>query len=247
MTEGDKGMLRRIFVACDTSPHSTPALLAATRLATELHAELDALFIEDVSLLRLAGLPFATEVDLHSGASRQLDTQVMERTMHYRAERVRQTLIRAAEHSPLQWSFRVSRGNFVKTLISEAKHADLLLIGRESITPNTLTIRKRLRVVVVIDEGTDSVERLVTVARRLCGDQDDQVAIFSTVGTQEATAVTRPGRLTQQIAPSVTQLVAALRSCQPQFVLLDKGSSFVRAKVFDFLLKQLPCPLVLVR
>ena len=97
MTEGDKDMLRRIFVACDTSPHSAPALLAATRLATELHAELDALFIEDVSLLRLAGLPFATEVDLHSGASRQLDTQVMERTMHYRAERVRQTLIRAAE------------------------------------------------------------------------------------------------------------------------------------------------------
>ena len=247
MTKYETDMLRRIFVACDTSPLGAPVLMAAARLATELHAELEALFIEDVSLLRLAGLPFATEIDLHSGISRQLDAQVMEKTMRSRAADVRQTLIQAAEHTSLQWSFRVSRGNFVETLMTESEQADLLLIGRESVTQSLTSAGSRVDSIVVIDEGTESVERLAAVAQRLGEGQAARVVVFSTESADEASVATRQNRFPQPIALNVANLIATIRPCHPRFVLLDRSSYFVHEPVFDALLQQLPCPLVLVR
>ena len=67
MNDTHEAASRRILVAIDTSPHGSAALEAAARLATELRAELEGLFIEDINLLRLAGLPFAREIQLGDG------------------------------------------------------------------------------------------------------------------------------------------------------------------------------------
>ena len=52
-----KPQMRRILVAVDASPHSLAALDAALRLAADLEAEIIGLFVEDINLLRLAGMP----------------------------------------------------------------------------------------------------------------------------------------------------------------------------------------------
>src|SRR5512143_1804987 len=51
----------RIWVALDESPRSAAALTAAADLAAGLDAELAGLFVEDISLQHLIGLPFARE------------------------------------------------------------------------------------------------------------------------------------------------------------------------------------------
>ena len=60
----------RILVALDASPYSHAAIEVATILAADLRAELQALFIEDIDLLRLAALPFTREVDETSASMR---------------------------------------------------------------------------------------------------------------------------------------------------------------------------------
>src|SRR3989304_3336351 len=50
---------KRIVVALDTGSLSRAAIETAARLAIGLRAELEALFVEDVNLRRLAALPFA--------------------------------------------------------------------------------------------------------------------------------------------------------------------------------------------
>ncbi|MGD9028912.1 MAG: universal stress protein, partial [Anaerolineae bacterium] len=65
MREQDEELtIRRILIALDASSHSIAALRAAARLASSLEAELHGLFVEDINLLRAAGLPMARELQL---------------------------------------------------------------------------------------------------------------------------------------------------------------------------------------
>jgi nucleotide-binding universal stress UspA family protein len=124
--------IRRILVALDASPHSQAALEAASELADVLKAELVGIFVEDVNLLRLAGLPFAREVGYPSGIDRPLDSPSMERELRIQAAQVRQTLAGVAERRQIRWSFRVVRGHVASELLTAAQEADLLALGRAS-------------------------------------------------------------------------------------------------------------------
>jgi nucleotide-binding universal stress UspA family protein len=124
--------IRRILVALDASLHSLAALDAASELAGALKAELVGIFVEDVDLLHLAGLPFAREVQYLSGADRPLDSPGMERELRIQAEQARQTLAGVAERRQIQWSFRVVRGQVATELLIAAQEADLLALGRAS-------------------------------------------------------------------------------------------------------------------
>jgi nucleotide-binding universal stress UspA family protein len=124
--------IRRILVALDASRHSLAALQAASDLAGALKAELVGIFVEDINLLHLAGLPFAREVRFLSGAVRPLDSPSMERELRVQAEQLRQTLAGIAGRRQLQWSFRVVRGQVATELLTAAQEADLLALGRAS-------------------------------------------------------------------------------------------------------------------
>jgi nucleotide-binding universal stress UspA family protein len=124
--------IRRILVALDASLHSQAALEAASELAQALKAELIGIFVEDVNLLHLAGLPFAREVEYPSGIARPLDSPSMERGLRIQAEQARQTLAGIAARRQLQWSFRVVRGQVAAELLTAAQEADLLALGRAS-------------------------------------------------------------------------------------------------------------------
>ncbi len=124
--------IRRILVALDASLHSLAALEAASELADALKAELVGIFVEDVNLLRLAGLPFAREVGYLAGVDRPLDSLIMERALRIQAEEARRTLAGVARRRQIRWSFRVVRGQVATELLSAAQDADLLALGRAS-------------------------------------------------------------------------------------------------------------------
>ena len=55
---------RRILVALDGSAHVLAALQAASEMAARMKSELVGLFVEDINLVRLAGLPFPRELGI---------------------------------------------------------------------------------------------------------------------------------------------------------------------------------------
>jgi nucleotide-binding universal stress UspA family protein len=124
--------IRRILVALDASLHSLAALEAASELADALRAELVGIFVEDINLLHLAGLPFAREVRYLSVTDRPLDSLSMERQLRIQAEQVKQALAVVAGRRQLRWSFRVVRGQVAAELLTAAQEADLLALGRAS-------------------------------------------------------------------------------------------------------------------
>jgi len=123
-------VVRRILVPLDASMHSLAALAAAADLAAVMEAELQGLFVEDINLVRLAGLPFACEVR-HTASLEALDSPKMERALKAQAEQARQALAAAAGHARVRWSFRVVRGHVAQEVLAAASQADLVTLGKQ--------------------------------------------------------------------------------------------------------------------
>lgn len=187
--------IRRIVIALDASAPSLAALEAAATLAARVDAELLGVFIEDVNLVRLAGLPFAAEVGVLSARARSLAPEEMERLLALQRRRAEQALARVAQRLRLRWSFRVVRGQIVSELLAAAIEADLMALGAtgtqmrrrawlgstaqailaQTVRPVLITLRGaslRLPIAVVCSDSTGSMQALALaayVAERLDG------------------------------------------------------------------------------
>ena len=125
----------RILVALDASPHSLNALRAAAELAAVTESELQGLYVEDLNLLRMCGLPFVREIGSYSAAARLPDSRAIEREFQSQAEKIRHTLAQTAVSSNLRWSFRVTRGMVSTELLAAAESAGLVTLGRVGRSP----------------------------------------------------------------------------------------------------------------
>ena len=120
--------IRRILLALDTASHNLAAFEAATALAARLGAEVHALFVEDINLLRLAALPFARETRLTSATTRRLQSQDMEQALHAEATRAQATLATVATRLNVRWSFQVTRGQMAAQVSEAAVETDLIAL-----------------------------------------------------------------------------------------------------------------------
>jgi K+-sensing histidine kinase KdpD len=93
-----KSGIERIFVSLDAVSENATAIDTAAHLAAHWKAHLHGVFVEDEDLLNLAGLPFARQITLHSGAE-PLTAEEVERHLHAAAETARRALTAAANKS----------------------------------------------------------------------------------------------------------------------------------------------------
>ena len=121
---------KRIVVALDTGSLSRAAIETAARLAIGLSAELEALFVEDINLRRLAELPFASELGNTSAQHRRFDVAELDRAIGVQARQVRRALEAAARELPLSWSLEIVRGDLIAVVLQRTGAADLLVLGR---------------------------------------------------------------------------------------------------------------------
>lgn len=122
----------RIVVSFDTTPFGEAALEAALGLAAILHAEIAGLFVEDVSLMRIAALPFAQELGLTSAALRPIESAGLERALKLQAAQSRAWLEAAAAALNVPWSFQVVRGESVNAVLEFTSKSALVVMGSAS-------------------------------------------------------------------------------------------------------------------
>lgn len=119
--------IERIVVPLDAVSEHQAAIDIAVRLAAQTGAPLHGVFIEDEELLHLAGLPFARQVTLGTGA-KPVTTQEIEWQLRAAAERARKDLSAAAQQHQVKCSFEIARGG--PTMIkSAATEGDLVVAG----------------------------------------------------------------------------------------------------------------------
>lgn len=120
---------RFVLVAIDASPHSLAALESAAKLAARLHAELRGMYVEDINLVRMAELPFASAIS-SSGESHRLTREDLERQLHRQAEIARRALESAGARSKVVCTFSVVRGAVTHEIVAAASSAEIVTVGR---------------------------------------------------------------------------------------------------------------------
>jgi hypothetical protein len=161
MSAPDSGV-RRILLALSGTGDELAWIDAAAELAAALEAELSALFVEDVDLLRACRLPSMWEMGRQSARLRQMQADSTVRLLQAAARRCEQALRRAAEARSLRYSFRVLQGKPLHTLLAQAASLDLVLLARQA-TPSTA----RLRPLTVLYDGSLSAAAALAVGLRL--------------------------------------------------------------------------------
>jgi hypothetical protein len=124
--------IRRIVVTlsaglCDHAPLAT-----AVRLAGSLGAELEGVFIEDINLIQLTGLPFLRELSPWSLAEAAVDTRRMERQLRALARQARFLLEQEARKRDVPFTFQVWRGRTETESLTRAFATDILSLGHLS-------------------------------------------------------------------------------------------------------------------
>jgi len=120
--------VRRMLLAFGGSTASGGALEAAVEFAASLGAELEALFVEDVDLLRLAELPFVRQVSLHAATGRPLSRSELETDLRALARQAERRLVEAASRRQIRFSFRTARGRPAVEVSAAAEKCDLLVL-----------------------------------------------------------------------------------------------------------------------
>ncbi|MBW8372316.1 MAG: hypothetical protein K0M66_15290 [Thiobacillus sp.] len=265
-TMHERPAVARIWVALDESPRSAAALMAAAGLAAELDAELAGLFVEDINLQHLIGLPFAREFSLLSGSGRPLSQGEVESTWRSEARSMQRLLVEAAETLRLRWSFHVARGRVSAEVNSLAQALDLIVLGRRSgirvlavsqTTPSLVgTPPQRGPVLVLFGKdpaSTQSLELGVMLARRsgaellLLIDADNEDAYRAAcVAAQTVLKMSRTnGRCVWLTGANESNLIqAAHREAAGCLVLPDKAR-FLGQEGLDRVLDEIECPIVL--
>lgn len=123
---------RRLVVTLSAALCGRAPLVTAARLAGSLGAELEGVFIEDINLVQLAGLPFLRELGPWSLADAAMDSQRLQRQLRAMARQARSLLETEAGKLDVPWTFQVWRGRTEAEALTEAFASDILSPGRLS-------------------------------------------------------------------------------------------------------------------
>ena len=133
--------VERILVSLDSSQHSFAALHAALKLAYHYDASLKGVFVEDITLLSLAEMPFRQEVGEYSAIIREISFDGMTRGIFVQSRRIIQTFRKLINRTDLSGDFAVLRGKVSETIDRESEACDLLILGKTGTNP---LLRRRL-------------------------------------------------------------------------------------------------------
>jgi nucleotide-binding universal stress UspA family protein len=197
--------IQRILVAIDASRHSLAGLQAAVDLAEKIDAELVGLFVEDINLLRMGGMPISSQMGRYSMRRRQISADEVLRQLRTQASWARQAFERLSRNPNLRWSFQVVRGTIPSELIRATGDTDLIILGKTGwsdmrlmgsttqaiLTQGglTLILREGVRLgnsVMVLYDGSEEAREAREIAGQLLADQEGRLVVLLVAQSKDA-------------------------------------------------------------
>lgn len=240
----------RVVVRLPAASRGDSALETALRLAAALDAALDALVVEDPNLLRLAALPFASEISAVTGMRTNLGAADVERAFRLAASRHERRLAESAARTHVRWSFAVTRGDFLGE--AAARGGDLIVFGPHA------GAALGAGPVVVLQDGWPESRRAREAAARLAHALARGLAILvaqaGDAASRGALARSRDWLKAQAlagavsaVAPEPRALAATLRAQRGAIVVVPEPALAAWSLDPEALAAELACPLVIAR
>lgn len=176
------GPVNRVVVVTDHQRSDRETLNQATEFARRLQAELLILFVEDESLLRVAGMPFAQEITRVSGVVRRLDPDAVARQITHQVRQLNQVVARASNEMSVRASLKVVRGRIAAHALTALEDTDVVFVNQFEKLPmltRSLPVKPRVitrfdglrpfskssvRPIAVVFDGSEAAARALVIA-----------------------------------------------------------------------------------
>lgn len=251
----------RITLAFGDALSDLDALEGMARLAAAIDAELNGIFVEDMNLLHLAGLPVARSFS-PLGQPLTLQPGDMARHLQRQATATRDALMRTAERMGARWRFATTQGALFAEVRAKMEESEAIAIGlsRRGNTSMRLGPSRRtgpVRPVVALFSGSERARRALTLAAQLAQNSERPLVVYLAPSqTQEAAELERDAR---SIARNVTVfktlprdarltgIATVLRRDQAVLTVLEADADTTSPDALRILCNDLPGPALLVR
>ena len=194
MPDSPKAAFRRIVIGFDHHVESRAVLDVAARVAAADELELAGIFVEDMDLYGLAGLPFSTEFLVGTRRSRCFDLACVEQELRAQVGVAERALRDAAARARRRFSFRTIRGRLVRTLLAEAVAGDIIMLRRAD-TPwlaSGALARPVIAGPVCIPEQQPEADNSISkLAATIASQLDQKVVALSGTAPEEIEAAAR--------------------------------------------------------
>jgi nucleotide-binding universal stress UspA family protein len=255
--------IRRIVVTLNSSESARSVIDVAVRLAAVLGAELEGVFVEDINLIRLSGLPFLREVRAWSLGEEGISTQSMQRDLRALARQAERVFLEAAQAMGVGCTFRVWRGHASVETLSASFEADIIsLRGGPTLLYHARPLMKTCSPATPINvlfSASAAADRALAAACYLAGDLGAEIRVLL---ADHATPVTELEQRAGEIlaghgrqasfvrlgAGGLPALARAIRASGNNTVLLvDPAHPLLREAGLNHCLEALTCPVLFVR
>jgi hypothetical protein len=254
---------RQIAVILGTSG-SVQSLLNILQqlLGKDSETDLHGVFIEDDELKYVAALPFVKELCRLTSSIREIEETGFDRTVALRRRSARNAIEGLARRVGIYHTFREARGSTIKLVHETVHSADITVFEPlRKLAPPAIrqTVQSRAtprRIVVVIDD-VETGEEALLAATRIAEDETNRISIL--LRADSPTELEALKQLTGSLLPGkpihllllpdhgVQQLVTAVLAERADMLVLGASEELIKPESLGFLLKQLECPICLVR
>ena len=183
--------INRVLIALDALKENDKTIEFAVALAARKQAELMMLFIEDLNLVHLASLPFASEIGRMSILERKLDSLQMTRAFRAQTQRLEKLLEQMTRQKHVNYSLKVVRGHYLQEALSATDTMDVLFlsktVGRYGKSTSELTPLIKMaysnnpsikQAVWIIYQGTAASDHALLMARDLASSANKELVIL---------------------------------------------------------------------
>lgn len=254
---------QQIAVILGTSG-SGQSLLSISRqlLGRSTDIELQGVFIEDDELNRAAALPFVKELCRLTLSVREIQDTRFDQTIALRMRTARSAVEGLAQRMGVSHTFRNAQGSTVSLLRDAAFSADITVfeplrkLASPAIRQHLYGLRPPRRIVVVIDDVVSGDEALLTAALLAEGETHRISILLRAESRAELDAMetmisdllpASPTRVLLLPDQGMQHLITAVLAERADMLVLGASQELLEAESLDLLLKQLECPICLIR
>lgn len=254
---------RKVAVILGASGSGQPLLnILQQLLGKAAEADLHGVFIEDDELQHVASFPFAKELCRLTLSIREIQDSRFDRTIALRLRSARSSVESLARRMGISHTFREARGSTISLLRETVHSADITVfdpswkLATSAIRPSLHGGHPPRRIVVVMDDETTGKEALLT-AIMLANGEAHRISIILRAESparlealQNMTGNVLPGspnHLLLLTDHGMEQLLTTVIAERADILVLGASEKLLNPEPLRFLLRQLECPICVVR
>ena len=182
MSETQRPPFRRLILELTLGPIDAHAMRLAAEFARDFGLDLHGVYVEDESLMNLAGFPFVREIRLPTADWRAIDAGNLTTELRQHAEDARLRLRRLLDQMGLRGGFEIRRGDPMHCVAGVCSPSDIIVIAVTARRPHAEALRQ------AASQGPASV---LVIPERTARGQGPVVVITNKVEDPEVDAAGR--------------------------------------------------------